>query len=90
MNLLRLIDSFLSGDLSALAFEIEYMDAWRSYRDSSDIIKVDEKTQFYIDRVFTALDTYCADPELRDDGDLDENELLSEVIRLNKQWRDVD
>lgn len=87
MNLLQLIESFLSGDLSAFVFENAYTSAWRAYRDSGYDNELDEKTQEYVDRVFTTLDLYCAEPELRDEGDLDDHELLNEIIQLNKQWR---
>lgn len=86
-NVLELIDFFVSGDISASCFEKEYIDAWRNYRDFNDINEIDENTQIYIDRVFTTLDVYCSDPELRDENDLDDNELLNEVIELKDKWK---
>ncbi|MDM2836396.1 MULTISPECIES: colicin immunity domain-containing protein [Citrobacter] len=85
-----LIDSFLSGVLSASEFDKQYSVAWRNYRDSDDINEIDENTKLYVDSVFTALDLYCSDPKLRDDNDLDDCALLSEVASLNKWWRGID
>ncbi|WP_213134754.1 colicin immunity domain-containing protein [Citrobacter sp. FP75] len=85
-NHLLLIDFFLSGALSASAFEKQYFLVWRNYRDSDGINEIDENTELYIDSVFTALDLYCSDPKLRNDDDLDDSQLLSEITRLNRQW----
>ena len=85
-----LIDSFLSGVLSASEFDKQYSVAWRNYRDSDDINEIDENTKLYVDSVFTALDLYCSVPKLRDDNDLDDCALLSEVASLNKWWRGID
>ncbi|MDE9618616.1 colicin immunity domain-containing protein [Citrobacter portucalensis] len=87
---LWLIDSFLSGALSASEFDKHYSVAWRNYRDSDDINEIDENTKLYVDCVFTALDLYCSDPKLRDDNYLDDCALLSEVASLNKRWRGSD
>lgn len=81
-----LIDSFLSGVLSASEFDKQYLDAWRYYRDSDDVSNLEVNTQVYLDRVFTTVDQYCSDSELRDDDDLDDCQLLSEITRLNRQW----
>jgi len=86
-KLLELIETFISGNMSASEFEGNYINIWRSYRDFDNISEVDDNTQIYVDRIFTTLDVYCSDPELRDEGDLDDDKLLSEVIKLNNKWK---
>ncbi|WP_312951379.1 colicin immunity domain-containing protein [Superficieibacter sp.] len=86
-ELLGLIEDFISGNIPAIEFEKKYIAAWRHYRDSDDFSKIDKNIQIYVDRVFTTLDVYCSDPELRDENDLDDNELFSEIIRLSNKWK---
>ena len=84
-KMIALIDSFLSRNISASDFEVSYLKEWRCYRDADNVKKSDENTQRYFDSVFSAVDTYCSDPELIDAGDLTEKELLEEVARLKLQ-----
>lgn len=86
-TLLELIMIFISGNMSAPEFEENYLNAWRNYRDFDSIDEVDENTQKYVDRIFTILDAYCHNPELRDESDLDDAKLLSEVIKLYNNWQ---
>ncbi|HEB4872591.1 TPA: hypothetical protein R0C45_000731 [Kluyvera ascorbata F0526] len=89
-ELFGLIEDYISGNIPAIEFEGEYIVAWREYRDSDDINKVDKNTQTYVDRVFTTLDVYCSDSRLRDEDDLDDDKLLSEIIKLNNKWKETD
>lgn len=89
-ELLGLVEDFISGKIPAIEFEEKYITAWRHYRDFADISKVDNDVQIYIDRVFTTLDVYCSDPELRDEDDLDDDKLFSEIIRLSNKWKEND
>lgn len=86
LQLLELISLFIHGKISTVEFERDYIIVWRSYRDYDNKSNINSITQEYLDCVFTALDTYCSDPELRDDNDFDDSELLDEVIRLNNIW----
>ncbi len=85
-NLFKLIDEFIHGDISAPIFEIDYMNEWRKYRDLSFNRELGKNNQEYFDRIFTALDIYCSNPDLRDENDFDDSELLNEVIKINKEW----
>ncbi|KJF76470.1 hypothetical protein UA45_18485 [Morganella morganii] len=85
-NLIRLIDEFIHGEISAPTFEVTYMNEWRKYRDFSEKKGISDNDQSYFDRIFTALDVYCSDPDLRDENDFDDDELLNEVIKINKEW----
>ncbi|WP_071655492.1 colicin immunity domain-containing protein [Mangrovactinospora gilvigrisea] len=42
-----------------------------------------------VSRLFSAVDSYCADPELRDDHDLDEQSLRLEVARFIERVKEI-
>lgn len=78
----RLISQFVNGEISADQFEKDYMSIWREFRDKSwrefedkGIISEDAATDI-VDELFTALDCYCGNPDLREECDIDEKELL--------------
>ncbi|WP_425593358.1 colicin immunity domain-containing protein [Morganella morganii] len=75
-----------SWGISAPIFEIDYMNEWRKYRDLSFSRELSKNNQEYFDRIFTALDIYCSNPDLRDENDFDDSELLNEVIKINEEW----
>ncbi|EMH4161219.1 hypothetical protein RJ498_000420 [Pluralibacter gergoviae] len=87
--MLELIDAFTSGHMTAPCFEQKYAAAWRAYRDASRAKEVDIGTQRFFDSVFSSLDSYCSDPTLIDEGDLNDEELLSEVSRLQTGWKNA-
>ncbi|MBC4010680.1 hypothetical protein H8R13_02810 [Morganella morganii] len=62
------------------------MNEWRKYRDLSFSRELSKNNQEYFDRIFTALDIYCSNPDLRDENDFDDSELLNEVIKINEEW----
>ncbi|WP_064555864.1 colicin immunity domain-containing protein [Buttiauxella noackiae] len=86
LAILAMIDSFVSGDLNASDFEKKYSASWREHRDSDAPKSKDKDAQRYFDAVFSAVDSYCDDPDLRDEDDLDEQGLLDSIINLKKLW----
>ncbi|VYT90570.1 hypothetical protein [Metakosakonia massiliensis] len=86
-KLLELIEAFIAGNVSAPDFERGYSNIWRNYRDFDNVSEVDGNTQMYVDRIFTTLDVYCSNSELRDENDLDDDKFLNEVIKLNNRWK---
>lgn len=86
LAILTLIDSFASGGLSASELEKKYSASWREHRDSDEPKSTNKDAQRYFDSVFSAVDSYCDDPDLRDDDDLDEQGLLDSVINLKASW----
>lgn len=84
-ELFDLIESYLRQDLVASELEAKYLTIWRQHRDSNIILS--EENQRYIDSVFTALDSYCPDPDLRDKYDLDDKSLFMEIQKLNNAWK---
>lgn len=63
----ELIRLFLDGHLSAGDFEMAYL-----RRFKSETRTMPPSAFRALDRLFAAVDAYCGDPELRDEGDLDE------------------
>lgn len=84
-KMIALIDSFLSRNISAPDFEVNYLKEWRYYRDADIVKNTDEHTQRYFDSVFSAVDAYCSDPELIEADDFTEDELREEVTRIKNQ-----
>ncbi len=85
-KLLKLINNFIHSSITAPDFEKNYINEWINYRDFGEQSGIDESTQEYFDRVFTALDIYCSNPDLRDENDFDDEQLLNEIIKINKEW----
>lgn len=71
--------SFIDGRISAVEFEAQYSELWKEHRDSDVLYELNKAFEGTFDSMFTALDCFCSDPELRDSEDLDEKELLSSV-----------
>ena len=88
LSLLTLIDSFVSGEITAPEFESQYTILWRKHRDSDDSKSPDRDTQRYFDSVFSAVDSYCSDPDLIDEDDLDDQSLLEIVQSLKTSWEE--
>ncbi|WP_353614423.1 colicin immunity domain-containing protein [Mangrovibacter phragmitis] len=86
--IINLIDAFISQDISAPEFEHNYLTAWRTYRDSSEDKRADLRTQRFFDTVFSLVDSYCSDPDLMDDDDLNDDDLFEAVYELQTAWRE--
>lgn len=85
-DLTILVERFVSGGISAVDFEREYMATWRACRDNGQLQDAPVANQRYFDAVFCAVDNYCSDPELRDEGEFDDQMLLDEVFKIKSQW----
>lgn len=90
LAILDLIDSFASGELSASEFEKQYSASWREHRDSTGSKSKNKAAQRYFDSIFSAVDSYCDDADLRDEDDLDDQGLLDSVINLKTSWEASD
>ena len=66
----KLLHQFLSRGMSAAEFEKQYLSV---FKNESSGMKMAEYA--VLEQLFTAVDAYCADPELRSDEDLDESQL---------------
>ncbi|MFW0699271.1 colicin immunity domain-containing protein [Pantoea sp. R13S299] len=87
-DVLALIESFVSGTMPAPEFEEKFSNAWREHRDTDTTDKQNKDTQRYFDSVFSAVDSYCSDPDLIDDDDLDAQGLFECVVNLRKAWKE--
>lgn len=68
--------AFSQGRMTGIEFEQEFLRLWRLYRDSG------VSTSDEVDQVFTDVDSFCGDPDLWEEGDLDENRLREAVRRF--------
>ena len=69
-----------SYELSSLTFEREYLDMFKNDETES----VGEEYEV-LNELFSDVDAFCADPELRDSDDLDEEQLRQRAgIALEK------
>ena len=68
---ISLISRYLSREINSLQFEDEYL---RMFISESKIH--DESVYATLNNLFLDVDAYCSDPALREEEDLDEEELL--------------
>ncbi len=66
-----LITQFVTGEIAASQFEASYLD---TFKNESEIFP--EKIYGVLNELFLDVDAYCSDPDLRDEEDLDDQELL--------------
>ncbi len=69
----ELAAALVDGRITGPAFEEQFLKLWRLYRDNH------VATSSTVDELFTEVDAYCADPELREEGDLDDAGLRAAV-----------
>jgi hypothetical protein len=65
-----LIESFLNNQISSLTFEREYLDMFKN-----DETRWAGEEYEVLNELFSDVDAFCADPELRGSDDLDEEQL---------------
>jgi hypothetical protein len=66
--------SFVNGEISPLQFEDAYLALFRN-----ETKYIPEEFASPINEIFYDVDAYVADPALRDDGDLDDEQLKERV-----------
>ena len=67
---LELLDGFLDEKIAIHDFEPAYLDLF-----TNDATEWSEAEYEILNELFADVDAFCDDPELRDERDLDENEL---------------
>lgn len=67
--------AFSQGRMTGIEFEKEFLSLWRRYRDSG------VPTSDEVDQLFTDVDSFCGDPYLWEEGDLDDKGLREAVRR---------
>ena len=78
----RLIEAFVDGRIDGPDFEARFLAMRR------DEIARGESQRYAVERLFYEVDAYCADPALRDDGDIDEVTLREEARRCLAGWEE--
>lgn len=66
-----LITQFVDGKISASQFEASYLEL---FKNETEILP--EDVYSVLNSLFSDVDAYCKDPVLRDNDDLNEDELL--------------
>ncbi len=75
-NYILLMRQFVDNEITASQFEKLYLEIFRE--DSNEW---EEQQCYILNSLFLDVDAYCASPELRDDGDLDDAGLYESVKR---------
>ena len=73
---ISLLNQFVSGAITAPEFEMSYLEMFK--HDETDIPIFAWRV---LNELFLDTDAYCADPDLRDEDDLDEKQLLASAQR---------
>ena len=61
-NYINLINSFMSGNISANEFEKEYLEL---FKNDEKLIDCSNEVYEILDTLFYAVDSYCSDPDLQ-------------------------
>jgi len=75
-----LITQFVTGDITASQFEVSYLEMFKN-----EAKELPEDTYDVLNSLFSDVDAYCGDPELRDDDDLCDEELMSSAKEALKK-----
>ena len=75
---ISLLNQFVSSAITAPEFEMSYLEMFKHDEDQTDIPAFAWRA---LNELFLDIDAYCADPDLRDEDDLDEKQLLASAQR---------
>lgn len=81
-NYIILIKSYLLGFSDICLFEKEYYNLFKN-DDKTDYTK---KEYDFINGVFSTLDSYCSNPELRDENDLNDEEVKEKISKFYNDY----
>lgn len=77
-----LIEAFIHKKIAAVDFERQYLELFKL-----DNTEWSDAEFAVLDRLFAAADAFCADPNLRDSEDLDEEQLRQEGQKAFEQLK---
>jgi len=77
---ISLITQFVTGKITASQFEASYLEMFKN-----ETRELPEDAYDVLNDLFSNVDTYCGDPELRDDDDLEDAELLNNAKQALKK-----
>lgn len=75
-----LIEKFVSGEINASQFEELYLEIFKNEADN-----LPENIYFILNQLFLDVDSYCNDPGLRDEEDINDEQLLNSAKRALQQ-----
>ncbi len=79
-----LIHSFVNKEINTIQFEEKYLKLFK-YDDS-----LNEETYKILSPLFTAVEEFCPFPELREEGDVDEQQLFRQAVVTLEQLKQFD
>jgi hypothetical protein len=80
-----LVESFINGQISARQFEKSFLEKFKN--NSSQF---DETEYKILNNVFYDVEDFCADPTIRGEGDLDEQQLKTKSKKHLEELRSLD
>ena len=83
----KLISDYVQGNISVDIFEKEYINLFRKLRDSDASLQ--DEVEEIISILFTDIDCFCGDPELREEEDIDEQELLKRATSAFERLKNL-
>ena len=83
--LLEFAKSFASERLSAEIFSDAYIELWKIERDKGLLLRDSSELSECLSSMFCAADMYCANVELREEYELNGEQLRAEILRLIKE-----
>jgi len=66
-----IVKHFIGGEITAIQFEESYLDAFKNQKHD-----LPENAFKILNELFMDIDAFCSDPELREEDDIDDRELL--------------
>lgn len=82
---LDIIGLFVQNKLSAKDFSEKYIDLFLTSNTHFE-----NKNEFLIlDSLFASADAYCEDPNLHDENDIDEKQLLKDAIKASEELKNL-
>ena len=85
----ELIQKFTSLKISAMDFESAFIKLFQEVRDTGQLLSGSNEASKELSSFFTDIDAYCSDPSLRDEGDLDDAQLLASAKNVLRQLTDL-
>lgn len=83
----NLINSYSNGAITPVVFEEKYIELWNRYSQTEKYGQFNESTDGAFDKIFSAVDCFCSNVNLRDENDLDENGLYEEVKKIMEELK---
>jgi len=76
-----LLQQFADGSIDAAEFETRFL----ALRREKEFFPLRRRAKL-VDRLMVDVDAFCGDPQLRDPGDLDEDQLKASVRGILSEW----